>query len=82
MASSYNIHYELENMVGFPASSDTLRSILKLDSGDIMLAYGKSAAVPDDSESGYSGGCLILETENATLYVNEGDEDNCDFNAK
>jgi len=80
-ANRANIDYHLENMIGFPSSSSTLRTILKLDSGDVLLAYGNSAAVPDDSTAGYSPGCLIIEAENGKLYINEGDADDCDFDA-
>ena len=44
------------------------------------------ATVPSDGTAGYARGCLFLRnSENgvgSTLYVNEGSEIACDFNAK
>jgi hypothetical protein len=51
-------------------------------SDDVLLAYGK--VKPEDDSSGYATGCLFLHTNGAAgsvVYVNEGTNDNSDFNA-
>jgi hypothetical protein len=58
-------------------------SILTIEStGAAMIAWG--ATVPTDADTGYATGCLFIHTDGGdgtALYVNEGDEDSCDFNA-
>lgn len=47
-----------------------------------LFAYGPT--VPADGAEGYATGCLFQHTDGGdgtALYVNEGDEDACDFNA-
>ncbi|MBK7363156.1 MAG: hypothetical protein IPJ01_12775 [Micavibrio sp.] len=41
--------------------------------------------VPTDGEAGYHKGCIWIKTDGGagtTLYINEGSETACDFNAK
>lgn len=55
--------------------------ILKDENGNILLASG--ATVPTDDEKGFAKGCIFIDTSGGvatTFYVNEGDEDDCDFN--
>lgn len=44
------------------------------------------ATVPSDGTAGYARGCLFIKNVSngigSTLYVNEGTESSCDFNAK
>ena len=64
-----------------------IASLLKVKppAGDVtglLRAHGKT--VPSDGEAGYETGCIFAHTDGAaggTLYVNEGDVDDCDFNA-
>ncbi len=48
----------------------------------ILDAFG--ATVPADGSSGYAVGCLFRHTDGGdgtALYVNEGSDTSCDFNA-
>lgn len=48
----------------------------------IMFAHGTT--VPADASSGYAAGCIFLHTDGVDgdhLYVNEGTDTSCDFNA-
>lgn len=52
------------------------------ESGNIFLAKG--ATVPTDADTGYATGCIFQHTDGGTgtsVYINEGDESSCDFNA-
>jgi len=54
-----------------------------VDTVGLLIASGDD--VPSDGESGYQTGCLWQKTNggaNTSLYVNEGSETSCDFNAK
>ena len=48
-----------------------------------MKAMGTT--VPTDGTAGYGKGCIFIDTDGgigSTLYVNEGSNTSCDFNAK
>ena len=45
----------------------------------------RGTSVPTDATAGYAKGCLYIKTDGgigSTLYVNEGSNTSCDFNAK
>ena len=51
---------------------------------DEGLLFASGATVPTDAAAGYQTGCLFQHTDGAegtAMYLNEGDEDSCDFNA-
>jgi hypothetical protein len=51
---------------------------------DPGMLYAHGAAVPTDGDAGYATGCVFAHTDGGAataLYVNEGDVDECDFNA-
>lgn len=67
-----------DEVVGTPTVT-----ILKVDSSNNVL-LAKGTTVPTDNDNGYAVGCLFIDTTGGvgiTLYTNEGDADNCDFNA-
>lgn len=79
--TEFNIEYELHNMVPAPAGVATPHVIYKTEDG-ILDCYGTT--VPSDEATGYATGCIFRHTDGGdgtSLYVNEGDEDSCDFNA-
>lgn len=48
------------------------------------LRFAHGATVPPDDTAGYATGCIFQHTDGSAstaFYVNEGDEDACDFNA-
>jgi hypothetical protein len=48
------------------------------------LLFHNGDTVPDDADTGYATGCLFQKSDGGAetaLYINEGDEDSCDFNA-
>ena len=52
------------------------------DSNSLLRAHG--ITVPTDGDTGYATGCLFQHTDGGAgtaLYVNEGTETSCDFNA-
>jgi len=47
--------------------------------------WDEGDTVPTDGASGYAKGCIFIKTDGGagtTLYINEGSETSCDFNAK
>ena len=51
---------------------------------DEGLLFVSGGTVPTDATAGYQTGCIFQHTDGSAgtaLYVNEGDEDSCDFNA-
>jgi len=78
LAGTHRLPEQLDG-AAFPDSGKAL----KVESKDAyMLAWGTS--VPSDDDAGYATGCLYLKLDGGdatSLYVNEGDEDNADFNA-
>jgi len=79
--SRYTLAFDHNNMVPAPDGKASPQTIFKDEDG-IMLAYGTT--VPSGSASGYEIGCIFIHTDgNAkdTIYVNEGSETSCDFNA-
>ena len=79
--SRYTLPFDLRNMVPAPDGKATVQSIFRDEDG-IMIAYGTTK--PTDGTSGYEIGCLFIHTDGSatgTLYVNEGSETSCDFNA-
>lgn len=68
-----------------PAASQNKGSdnvILTDGSGHALYAFG--LVVPTDADTGYATGCVYAHTDGGdgtSLYVNEGDETSCDFNA-
>ena len=61
-------------------SSAAIKVLLKDNGGDILFAKG--VGVPTDTTTGYSKGCIFIDTDaSATcpLYVNIGDETDCEF---
>lgn len=75
------------DVVKFDGTTETVGTpsitVLAVDSSNNVL-LGRGATVPTDNDNGYAVGCLFIDTTGGvaiTLYVNEGDADNCDFNA-
>lgn len=63
-----------------PHSADGI--IVDIPGFGIMQAYGDT--VPADTSAGYATGCLFHHTDGGagtSLYVNEGTNTSCDFNA-
>jgi len=51
---------------------------------NVWLLFHSGITVPTDGDEGYQTSCLFQHTDGGdgtSLYVNEGDEDSCDFNA-
>ena len=62
--------------------SETVRVFSEDENGNVTSARGST--VPTDATAGYAVGCTFIDAEGgvgATTYINEGDEDSCDFNA-
>lgn len=65
----------ITRLLGITPPSPQERELLRLAHGD---------TVPEDGTAGYMTGCLFQHSDGGdgtALYVNEGDEDACDFNA-
>ncbi len=48
------------------------------------LLFASGTTLPTDDDEGYQTGCLFQKTDGGdgtSLYVNEGDVDDCNFNA-
>lgn len=57
---------------------------VKTPAPSTALLMASGITVPSDGDTGYATGCLFQHTDGGdgtSLYVNEGDEDACDFNA-
>lgn len=78
MSDRYDMAFNLDNMVPGPAGTATPKTIFKSDDG-IVLCYGTT--VPTDDDAGYAPGCIFIDVSGAAVYVNEGDVDDCDFDA-
>lgn len=79
--SEFTMAHELHNMVAAPAGVATIQVIYRSEDG-ILLCYGITK--PTDDTAGYAKGCLFLHTdgdEGDMFYINEGDADDCDFDA-
>lgn len=53
--------------------------ILRDDGGDILLVTG--SAVIGDGSAGYAPGCILIDTTNGVVYINEGTNASSDFDA-
>ena len=61
----------------------TVVTVVERD-GDGYISEAKGTTVPTNGEANYATGCDFVDTDasaGAVLYVNEGDETSCDFNA-
>lgn len=57
-------------------------AILNIPGYGVMWAMG--SAKPTDATAGYGKGCIFIDTDGGvgtTVYVNEGSNTSCDFNA-
>ena len=74
-ANRSNIHWHLDNMIGGPAASSTIKTIFKTEDG-ILLAYGTSATnvAPLTTAALWSPGCLYIKIVDSAsvLYLNTG----------
>lgn len=69
-----------QNRPHFGGDPVTLRSIP--GDGDIEV---RGTSVPADGTAGFAKGCVFWKTNGgigSTMYVNEGSNTSCDFNAK
>ncbi len=56
--------------------------ISEMDGVGVLIGYGPT--VPTDGATGYATGCTFIHTDGGqftSIYVNEGTESSCDFNA-
>jgi len=68
-------------MIAAPAGEAAPQTIYKTEDG-IVLAYGTT--VPTDATTGYAEGCIFIHVDGTTgtaVYINEGSDTSCDFNA-
>lgn len=71
MAGTFNFH-----------GNHLTQPLIEIPGYGVMWAMGTT--VPTDGTAGYGKGCIFIDTDGGvgtTMYVNEGSNTSCDFNA-